>query len=112
MFAVVAGIAALALFPKIPRNQQVRLHLGVGSTRIVAATARVGRDGVWDRETTWRFEHGAPSSVDWSFELSNGPASVEVEISSPTSTEQRTVQLDLRGGESSVELAETTRGLQ
>jgi hypothetical protein len=104
-------VAALVLWPKVPRSQQVRLHLGVGSSHVVAATARIGRDGAWDRETTWRFDHGAPASVDWSFDMPNGPAQVEVELQSATSSEQRSIQIDLRGGESDVELAELTRGL-
>jgi hypothetical protein len=112
VFAVVAGVAAVVLLPKVPRSQQVRLHLGVGSSRVVSATARIGRDGTWDRETTWRFDHGAPASIDWSFDLANGPAQVEVELQSATSTGQRTLRIDLRGGASEVELAEVTRGLE
>jgi hypothetical protein len=112
VFAVVALVAGIVLFPKIPRTQQVRLHLGVGSSHVVAATARIGRDGAWDRETTWRFDHGAPASVEWSFDLPNGPAEVEVELQSATSSEQRATQIDLRGGESNVELADLTRGLE
>ena len=112
LFAVVALIAGIVLLPKVPRAQQVRLHLGVGSSHVVSATARIGRDGAWDRETTWRFDHGAPPSVDWSFDLTNGPAQVEVELQSATSSGQRSVQLDLHGGESDVELADVTRGLE
>jgi len=112
VFAVVAGIAAIFLLPKVPRTQQVRLHLGVGASRVVSATARVGRDGAWDRETTWHFDRGAPASVDWAFDLPNGPANVEVELETARSTDQRTVQLELHGGETKVELSDVTRGLE
>lgn len=112
LFALVALVAGVFLLPKIPRTQQVRLHLGVGSSHVVAATARIGRDGVWDRQTTWRFDHGAPPSFEWAFDLPNGPANVEVELSSTSSTESRALQLDLHGEEANVELADATRGLE
>jgi len=121
VFAVVLLVAALVLWPKVPRAQQLRMHLGVGSSHVVAATARIGRDGTWDRQATWRFDHGAPSSsgvggappvIDWAFDLPNGPADVEVELQSTTSSDLRAVHVDLRGGESDVELTEMTRGLE
>jgi hypothetical protein len=111
VFALVAAIAGIFVWPKVPRAQEMRLHLGIGASRVVQATARVGHAGIWDREKTWRFDHGAPSSLVWSFELPNGEADVEVELSSAQAIAQRTAHVDLRGGETSIELEPTLRSL-
>ncbi|GAC1355856.1 MAG: hypothetical protein NVSMB47_09290 [Polyangiales bacterium] len=111
VFSILGLLAAVLILPKVPREQRMRLHFGVGSSHVVRATARVGRDGAWDRESTWRFERGAPASVEWTFALPNGEADVEVELSSATSSAQSHQRVDLRGGETSLELAEPTRGL-
>lgn len=114
VFGIVAIFAVIFVLPRIPHEQQLRLHFGVGSSRIVRATARVGRGGVWDREKTWNFDRGAPSSLSWSFELSNGVADVEVELASQTTSQQRAIPIELEGGghEANVELADATRGLE
>jgi hypothetical protein len=113
VFGVVAAIAGLVVWPKVPRAQEVRLHFGIGASRVVSATARVGHAGAWDREKTWRFDAstGAPSSLVWSFELPNGEADVEVEVSSAVAIAQQTVHVDLEGGETNVELEPTLRSL-
>ena len=83
VFAIVLAAVAIFLLPKVPHAQRVRLHLGVGSSSIVAVTARVGAlgaAGVWDREATWRFPEGAPPSIEWTFELPDGAAAIEVEL--------------------------------
>ena len=111
VFAVVGAIAGIVVWPNVPRAQEVRLHFGIGASRVVQATARVGHSGAWDREKTWRFDHGAPSSLVWSFDLPNGEADVEVEVSSAQAIAQQSVHLDLRGGETNVELEPTLRSL-
>ena len=112
VIGAVFAIGAAFVLPNAPRSQRVRIHFGGGSSRVVRATARVGRDGVWDRETTWRFESGAPPSLAWSFELPNGSANVEVEVASAARIASRTVQVELSGGETSVELAPAMSGLE
>lgn len=113
VFGAFIGIAAALVLPTVPREQHVRLHLGAGSTRIVAATARVARNVAegWDRETTWRFEHGAPPSITWSFDLPNGTADVEVELASAATITHQRAKVDLHGDEMTVELAEAVQGL-
>ena len=111
IFSIVGLLAAVLILPKVPREQQVRLHFGVGSRHVVGATARVGRDGAWDRESTWRFERGTPASVVWTFALPNGVADLEIELSSATSTTLQRQRVELKGGESSLELSDATSGL-
>lgn len=111
VFAVVGAIAGIFVWPNVPREQEVRLHFGIGSSRVVQATARVGHSGAWDREKTWRFDHGAPSSLVWDFDLPNGEADLEVEVSSAQAIAQQKVHVDLQGGETSVELEPTLRSL-
>ncbi|MGZ5968760.1 MAG: hypothetical protein ACXWP4_13905, partial [Polyangiales bacterium] len=62
VFGVVAIGAAVFVLPALPRAQHLRLHLGSGSSQLVKASARIGREGAWDRVTSWRFDHGAPPS--------------------------------------------------
>ena len=80
----------------------------------MSATARVARNVTsgWERETTWRFDHGAPPSISWKFELPNGAAEVEVELVSALSITNRSTKVDLQGAETSVELSEALRGLE
>jgi hypothetical protein len=113
VFGAFSGIAAALVLPTVPREQHVRLHLGPGSTRVVAATARIARDVAsgWDRETTWRFDRGAPPSVTWNFELPNGTADVEVELASAVSVTHQRAKLDLHGDEMTLELEASVRGL-
>jgi hypothetical protein len=114
VFGAFVGVAAALVVPKVPRAQEVRLHLGPGSTRVVQATARITHEpgSSWDRETRWRFTNGAPPSVQWAFELPNGDSEIEVELASSTSNVTRRVRLHLGGGETNVELAEAMRGLE
>ena len=112
MFGVVAALAGVFVWPKVPRAQEVRLHFGIGASRVVSATARVGHGGAWDREKTWRFDNGAPSSLVWAFELPNGEADVEVEVSSAQTIAQQKVHVELAGRETNVELEPTLRSLQ
>ena len=108
----VFAIGAWFVLPKAPHEQRVRLHLGSGSTRVVRATARIGHPGAWDRETTWRFDHGAPPAIAWSFELPNGSAEIEVELATTASIVDRKAKVDLSGKETSVELSDAMRGLE
>ncbi len=114
VFGGFLGIAAAIVVPTVPRDQQLRLHLGPGSSRVTRATARITRDaaGGWDRETTWQFAHGAPPSLTWKFELPNGSADVEVELASAVAVTSRRARVDLHGEEQSVELSEALRGLE
>lgn len=113
VFGGFLGFAAVLVLPNVPRAQQVRLHLGAGSTKVTRATARVGRDPAgWDRETTWRFDHGAPPSVSWAFELPNGQAEIEVELASAVAITSTRTKVDLHGDETTVELSATLRGLE
>jgi hypothetical protein len=126
-FVVMGGvfaIGAVMIYPTVPREQDLRLHFGSGSSRVVRATARVarvvapederasGREGnAWERETTWSFANGAPPSITWSFELPNGAADVEVEVTTQLGGASRTTRIELKGGETKVELAELMRAL-
>ena len=65
----------------------------------------------WDRETTWRFDNGAPPSVVWKFELPNGNAEIEVELASAAMISSQRTKIELKGEETSVELADAMRGL-
>jgi hypothetical protein len=118
VFGIVAAVAGVVVLPKVPREQQIRLHLGIGASNVLRATARVGhRDGqsAWDREKTWTFDHGAPSSLAWSFDLPNGEADVEVELVSKTTVAQRVARVRFEGtssAEQSIELEPETRGLE
>jgi len=113
VFGAFLGVAAALVLPNVPRDQNVRLHLGSGSTKVVRATARITRDATsgWDRETTWRFDNGAPPSIVWRFELPNGNAEVEVELASSASIASQRTKVELKGEETTVELAEAMRGL-
>lgn len=112
----IAGIALALVVPAIPKNQQVRLHLGTGSSKVVQVAARVAHpkfDGTWDRQATFRFERGAPPSVVWSFELQNGEADIEVELASAVATTlSKRLHVELSGKETNVELGEAMRGLE
>lgn len=84
LFGIIAGVVAMFVLPTVPRKQRLRLHLGIGSSSIVAVTARIGPVGSttsWDREATWRFPNGAPPSIEWTFELPDGQDAIEVELS-------------------------------
>lgn len=111
VFAAVFAVAAIFVLPAVPRAQHVRVHLGSGSTRVTSATARIGHGGTWDRETSWRFDTGAPPSFEWDFELPNGTADVEIDLSTKDGAVSRKLQLDLRGGDATLELGEAMRGL-
>lgn len=113
VFGAIVGVAAALVLPAVPRDQNVRLHLGTGSSKVVRATARISRDlpSGWDRETTWRFDHGAPPSIVWRFELPNGNADVEVELASNGATSSQRSKIELKGEETSVELSDAMRGL-
>lgn len=116
VFGAFLGVAAALVVPTVPRDQNVRLHLGAGSTKVVRATARITRDAAsgWDRETTWRFDpptHSAPPSIVWRFELPNGNAEVEVELASNASIASQRAKVELKGEETTVELTEAMRGL-
>jgi hypothetical protein len=111
VFGVVAIGAAVFILPAVPRAQHVRLHLGSGSSQLTKASARVGRAGAWDRVTSWRFDHGAPPSISWEFELPNGAREIEVELTTASDSVTRKVSVDLEGGETNVELQEAMRGL-
>jgi hypothetical protein len=114
VFGAFLGVATALVLPTVPRAQHLRLHLGSGSTKVVRATARIARDVAlgWDRETTWRFDRGAPPSVAWDFELPNGTADVEVELASAASISSHRAKVDLAGKETSVELSEALRGME
>lgn len=116
VIGAIIGIGAALVVPNVPRSQEVRLHLGPGSSRVVRMSARVGSghaEGGWDRQTTWRFDRGAPPSVSWSFQLPHGEADVEVELSSAlAATASKRIHLELSGKETVVELAEAMRGLE
>jgi hypothetical protein len=111
VFGVVAIGAAVFVLPALPRAQHLRLHLGSGSSQLVRASARIGHDGAWDRVTSWRFEHGAPPSISWDFELPNGAQEIEVELSSASDSVTKKVHVELAGGETTVELQDAMRGL-
>jgi hypothetical protein len=113
VFGAFVGIAAALVLPTVPRDQNLRLHLGPGSSKVVRATARVTRDMAsgWDRETTWRFDQGAPPSIVWRFELPNGKAEVEVELASAAAVSAQRATIELKSEETSVELGEAMRGL-
>lgn len=111
VFGAIVGVAAALILPTIPREQRLRLHLGSGSSRVVRIDARVGRDGGWERVSTWRFERGAPPSVNWTFDLPNGTADVEVDLMTATSTSSQRGRVELNAQETSVELAEAMRAL-
>lgn len=108
-----AFLATMGLFvmPRVPRSQHVRLHLGPGSSRVVRLTARVSRGGALDRETSFRFERGAPPALGWDFVLPNGGADVEVELVSASGIAERTVHVELAGEETTVEIADAVRTL-
>jgi hypothetical protein len=115
------GIAAAIVVPNIPRSQQVRLHLGPGSSRVVHVAARIAAgkaeanrpEGTWDRQASFRFEHGAPPSVMWNFELPNGEADLEVELASSMAVSlSKRFHVELTGKETNVELGEAMRGLE
>ncbi|GAC1353063.1 MAG: hypothetical protein NVS3B20_11140 [Polyangiales bacterium] len=135
VFAIVAAAGAIFVLPKAPHMQHVRFHLGSGSSRIVLATARIGRptsgsagkphgleplsahppldSDRWERETIWHFDHGAPPSIEWSFELPNGEADLEVELASAAHVVGRNVKIDLAsGGETKVELVDVMGSLE
>jgi hypothetical protein len=113
VFGGFLGVAAALIVPTVPREQNLRLHLGAGSSRVVRATARITRDpsGGWDRETTLRFDNGAPPSIVWRFELPHGKAEVEVELASNAAVSSQRTKIELKGEETSVELSEAMRGL-
>jgi len=129
VIGAIIGIAAAVVVPNVPRAQQVRLHLGPGSSRVTHLAARVAAgnshthvppsadpwksEGAWDRQATWRFDHGAPPSVTWSFELQNGEADIEIELaSSMATTLSKRFHVELTGKETNVELGEAMRGLE
>jgi hypothetical protein len=111
VFATVAAIAAVFVYPAAPREQHLRLHLGSGSSLLVGASARIGRGGAWDRATTWHFDAGAPPSIAWDFELPNGGADVEIELSTKSDSVTKKVHVELSGGDTTVELADAMKGL-
>jgi hypothetical protein len=105
VFLTFAAVCAYFVLPRVPRSQHVRIHLGVGSSRIVRVVARVSRDGKLDRETTLSYARGAPPTIEWEFELPNGEADVEVEVSSATGIETQQAHVDLETAEVTVEAA-------
>lgn len=106
------GVGAwVFVVPAIPRSQRVRVHLGAGSSRVRRVTARIAQGADWDRETTFQFDKGAPPSFDWAFELPNGKARVELELVTASSTADRKWEILLGGGESTLDLVDTMRGL-
>jgi hypothetical protein len=108
-----AFLATMGLFvmPRVPKSQHVRVHLGPGSSRVVRMTARVSREGALDRETSFRFERGAPPALGWDFVLPNGGADVEVELVSASGISERKVHVELAGEETTVEIADAVRTL-
>lgn len=102
-FLAFIGVAGAFVLPRVPRAQHVRVHLGTGSSRVVRLTARVSRDGALDRETTFRFDRGAPPSLEWEFELPNGGADVELELASATGLGEQRTHVELDGKELTVE---------
>ncbi len=108
-----AFLATMGLFvmPRVPRTQHLRVHLGPGSSRVLRVTARISRDGALDRETTFRFERGAPPALAWDFELPNGGAEVEVELVGATGVADRKAHVELAGEETTVEIADAVRSL-
>ena len=111
LFVTFLATMGLFVMPRVPRSQHVRVHLGPGSSRVTRITARVSRGGAVDRETSFRFERGAPPALAWDFELPNGGAEVEVELVSVTGLAERKVAVELAGEEVTVEIAEAVRTL-
>ncbi len=115
VFGGVVLIFAAVVLPKVPREQRMRIHFGVGSSRIVRATARVATvphsASDWDHETTWPFRNGAPPAITWPFELPNGAADVQVEVETKTEIATQDVKVDLAGVEVTVELADAMKRL-
>lgn len=117
-FAAVAVIGTYFILPAVSHAQRLRLHFGTGSSVLVRATARIGRDrrpnsrDEWERVATWSFDAGAPASIVWSFELPNGTAELEVELSSASAFSQQAMKIELEGGDRDVELAEAMRGVR
>ncbi|MBL8718052.1 MAG: hypothetical protein JNL79_18880 [Myxococcales bacterium] len=109
--ALVGVGAWIFVVPTVPRAQTLRFHLGAGSTKVRRVTARIAQGASWDRETTFQFASGAPPSFDWSFELPNGKARVEIELHTPSSTADRKWEILLGGAELTVDLVDTMRGL-
>jgi hypothetical protein len=105
-FVAFIGVAGAFVLPRVPRSQHVRVHLGTGSSRLVRVTARISREGALDRESTFRFDHGAPPSLEWEFELPNGGADVEVELASATGLGEQRTHVELDGKELTVEARE------
>ena len=113
-FGAVAAGAALFLWPAMPRAQRVRMHLGVGSTRVISVRARLAdplRTTGWDRESMFQFPSGAPPSFDWTFDQENGKVRVEVELHTVNSTADGKWEILLAGGETVLELSDMMRGL-
>jgi hypothetical protein len=106
VFVAFLGVAGIFVLPRVPHDQRVRVHLGPGSSRVVRVTARVSRDGVLDRETTFRFDHGAPPAFEWEFELPNGKADVELELATASGLAEQKSSVELRGEETTVEAAD------
>ncbi|MFI5299170.1 MAG: hypothetical protein ACHREM_13825 [Polyangiales bacterium] len=99
LVAIVIAVVAIVLLPKVPHAQRVRLHVGIGASNVMSVTARLGPPGAtsdWDREATWRFPSGAPPSIVWETERTDGPCDVEVELSSATRTETSRTQIELK----------------
>ncbi len=109
--ALVGLGAWIFVVPTIPRAQTLRFHLGAGSSKVRRVTARIAQGTSWDRETTFQFASGAPPSFDWSFELPNGKARVEIELHTPSSTADRKCEILLGGAEQTLDLVDTMRGL-
>lgn len=102
-FVAFLGVASAFVLPRVPRAQHVRVHLGSGSSRVVRVTARVSRDGSLDRETSFRFDRGAPPAFEWDFELPNGAADVEIELITLAGVAEQKTRVELDGKETTVE---------
>jgi hypothetical protein len=64
---------------------------------------RVSRDGKLDRESELRFDRVAPPVVPIDFELPNGDADVEIELSSADAVGSVKAHVDLEGKETTIE---------
>jgi hypothetical protein len=98
-------VCVLVFAPATPHDQRVRIRLGTGAPDVVAVTARLRRDGRVEREMKWRFDRGAPPSLEWRFEVANGPADVEVQVAGRAEDSETKRAVDLEGDEIVAELA-------
>ncbi len=114
VFAILGAALYFFLAPRWPKDQSVNVVLGDGASRVREVTLRYesAGDDAWSREATFLYdENKAPRVVHHAPRLPDGDYVVEIELQSDAGATTVSRNVALRGGSTSIDVADALTSL-